>query len=306
MLLAAFVGMAATFRWSYAPFLALGMAVSLWPARSKLKFADFAGAVLVLLLVMLPSFAYNSVRTGSPFVAAAAAPQFPNMPRFSTDIFRGIFDLTLSGSKGLFIFCPCILFSIFGFLRRFRPPGGIWCGISVSSLLYLVTLSAIPARGGGLSWGPRYLIPALPLLFYLTAMVGSVTAGFSKKILMILLFVSALINVPTFAVNYMLALSEDPLAVNNVGFHPEAAIYRGLITGLRGKILPVRNELEGAKSNVTRDFPDIWLAHAARQFKPLAPVAVLACLFLFGIMAYGVHRACQDDSPGQSNFRKIA
>ena len=76
---------------------------------------------------------------------------------------RAFYGLTLSPGKGLLVFAPPVLAAAGGLaLWARRRPAPAWlCAGSVTA--YLVVYSFDTGWHGGASWGPRYLLPVLPL-----------------------------------------------------------------------------------------------------------------------------------------------
>jgi hypothetical protein len=102
----------------------------------------------------------NLVRFGSPLESGygSEASQF-----FPSHLWYTIPKLLGSLDKGLFIFSPVLFLGLFGwreFARRF-PWEAVLCGALVVSNLMLA--GAWHSWVGGWSWGPRLLVPAIPL-----------------------------------------------------------------------------------------------------------------------------------------------
>lgn len=91
----------------------------------------------------------------------------------------GLYGLTLSTGKGLLIYAPPVLLSLLGFpkfLRLYRQDALVIGGIF---LLFLVVYSTRRGWHGGACWGPRYLLPILPLLML---PAGSFLSSHAKQI----------------------------------------------------------------------------------------------------------------------------
>jgi hypothetical protein len=71
------VALVGSFRYSLLPFVILGVLVCLYRSRSLARRHRFACAAACLLL-LLPTFAYNNVRMGSPFIPATRAAVYAN------------------------------------------------------------------------------------------------------------------------------------------------------------------------------------------------------------------------------------
>jgi hypothetical protein len=110
-----------------------------------------AGALPFLLIIAW----YNQARWGSPWVEGhVAAGSFSH---FHASLLRGMIGLLFSPGRGIFWYNPALLLlllfpsSIAAFWRRTRGLG------------YLLFYARFPNWADGLSWGPRYIIPVLPL-----------------------------------------------------------------------------------------------------------------------------------------------
>ena len=75
-----------------------------------------------------------------------------------------IYGLLLSPGKGLFLYSPVLLASVIGFwrFRHKRPAEAFIAGGSLLALLGLY--SSLLDWYGGVAWGPRFLVPVIPLL----------------------------------------------------------------------------------------------------------------------------------------------
>jgi hypothetical protein len=109
----------------------------------------------ILILMML-----NAVRFGNPLVSGYGSEGHDfalNRLPFT------IPALLVSLDKGLFVFCPVLLVGLLGwpeFVRTRRPEALLFGALIVCNLL--INAAFVGWRGGW-SWGPRYLVPLLPL-----------------------------------------------------------------------------------------------------------------------------------------------
>ena len=173
--------------------LFLGLAVALEPTTVALAVV-LLGAVVVrwgrpglLVLAWAAPFASLVFLTGLPAASAAAGADAT--------------ALLVSPAKGAFIFAPVALVGLAGALRALRPAAGRrhWDRPSPSRLLPAACLiaavahfAAVAFAGGwadGVSWGPRLVAPAWPLLlvflpegFALLGVVGSLLALLSVSV----------------------------------------------------------------------------------------------------------------------------
>lgn len=117
-----------------------------------------AGAVPAMVLLL----ALNEARMGSPFATAIARPEFAGNNALVGPFLTGFSGLLFSPGKGLLFHAPLVFVGLAGFLVARRR--GLFLGV-LSALVLLVLLHAkVRNWSGHWAWGPRYLIPALPLL----------------------------------------------------------------------------------------------------------------------------------------------
>ena len=121
----------------------------------------------VLTLFTLPFIAsccfvgwLNAIRFGSALESGygSEAEQF-----FPSQLLRTVPMLVGSLDKGLFIFCPILILGLFGwkaFFRQHRPEAILCLVLIAENLLWAASWHSWE---GGWSWGPRLLVPTIPL-----------------------------------------------------------------------------------------------------------------------------------------------
>ncbi len=125
---------------------------------------------------------YNHVRFRNPLESGYDL----TAEGFTHPMLDGIYHLLASPSYGLIVFWPAFLVALFGlaaFFRRFPDEGILACGV-------FVTLLAVYAKWWafwGLAWGPRFLIPALPLLSLLLLPAFQTVGHWRKGVILLLL-----------------------------------------------------------------------------------------------------------------------
>lgn len=114
-----------------------------------------APAGLVLL-------ALNHVRTGQALLSPVMLPQFAGNNALVAPFAQGFFGNLVSPGKGLLVHAPLAVLGLWGLARARR-----WRVFS-AALAALVALALVHAKvrnwSGHWAWGPRYLLPAVPLL----------------------------------------------------------------------------------------------------------------------------------------------
>ncbi len=173
------------------------------PPRWKHELAAFA---VPLLLGAGLVVAYNQARYGGPlnfgYTEDSAA--------FTTPLFVGLFGLLLSPGKGLFFYAPPVLLALFGAARfwRTRPLAARLALPLIVGQLWLY--ARFYSWGGDGSWGPRYLLPLLPLCL---VGVGCVLEQGRRRAFVLLVLLGMLAQVggvTIFYGNYLRKLGEFP------------------------------------------------------------------------------------------------
>ena len=83
---------------------------------------------------------------------------------FTSDLLSGIYGLVFSFNKGIIFYAPLVVLAPVGIglmVRAHREEAAL---IVLASLSYVSLFAKFYDWGAGWSWGPRYLVPILPLL----------------------------------------------------------------------------------------------------------------------------------------------
>ena len=102
---------------------------------------------------------------------------------FSTSTLTGIYGLLLSPGKGLFFYAPILALAIPGLVRLYRRDRALALLLAGVSLGPLLLYSHWWAWHGDNAWGPRYLVPILPILTLAAAETwrGALSPGFAGR-----------------------------------------------------------------------------------------------------------------------------
>ena len=148
---------------------------------------------------ILVYFAYNHPRFGG-------ALRFNRPLTFSlSKLPDGVAGQLLSPWRGLIWYCPAVL-ALAGLSGRiFRRLDVL---LILSTALAYLFLYSMREWTGGLSWGPRYLVPALPGLMALSGLLETR----SRMALILLTLLGFLVNVPTLVSYYERIDQEDNLS----------------------------------------------------------------------------------------------
>ena len=76
----------------------------------------------------------------------------------------GIAGLLASPGKSVFLYSPPIILAILGIRGLFRRDRMLALAVVASTLAHLALISSLSFFGGDWCWGPRYLVPILPLM----------------------------------------------------------------------------------------------------------------------------------------------
>jgi len=108
-------------------------------------------------------FWFNDLRFGSLFRDGKL--QFRSrrgFPMFGNPV-AGLATLILSPGKSIFLYSPTLVIAVIGMRRLFREQQALALGLCSASIALVLFISCISFAGGDWCWGPRYLVPLLPL-----------------------------------------------------------------------------------------------------------------------------------------------
>ena len=128
------------------------------PLRSRiLKLAAFGAPVAIAVGIDL---AYDVLRFGQPL----GGPYSGDQLGFSTPLLKGVFGLLLSPGVGLFVYTPVLLMSILAFprfLKHWKVEGALILALFAVRMAFFARYWS---WDGGSTWGPRFLVPLIPLM----------------------------------------------------------------------------------------------------------------------------------------------
>jgi hypothetical protein len=123
------------------------------------RWRGVAAFVLALLPGLLVVAAYNTLRFGLPWRAGYGGGQFFNHP-----VLSGLYGLLLSPGGGLLWYVPLTAVALLGLALAWRR-SPILVGVAAYLLVSrLLLFSAWWTWSGQITWGPRFLAPAMPAL----------------------------------------------------------------------------------------------------------------------------------------------
>ncbi len=282
------------------PFFAAAIWRAGWDARAK---GDPAGrpyggraAGMAMLGAALAALAvdlgYNALRFGSPWATG-----YPSEERFSHPIHLGLYGFLFSPGRSVFLFCPVLVIAMFGLPRMWREARETLGLVAAVVAFHLCVYACwwAWANGRGL-WGPRYLVPMIPLALVPAAWLrpGRLwTAVLGVSIAIQLMGVltwgrflvapekeRARVEVKAFHVSHSAVLSPDAWA--SIGALRWDRAYEP--SALADPHSPEARELKNTTAAV-------WWAYAWRagfSAKTLAPALVFAAIALASLAILGV------------------
>ena len=117
----------------------------------------FASGLSIGIIVIL---AYNFVRFGAPLETGYGSEMFG----FVTPIRVGLYGLLLSPGRSIFIFSPPLVFVVLGLPAFWARWKSEFLLIFALAAAYTVVFAHWWAWAGGGVWGPRLLVPIIPIL----------------------------------------------------------------------------------------------------------------------------------------------
>jgi len=146
---------------------------------------------------------YNAARFGSPFTLGYKD------QTFSHGLLSGLYGMTLSPGRGIFIYAPIIIAGLCVLLTRRGPELVIGILAAVMLVARIVFYARWWAWFGGDVWGPRFMIPVLPAF---VPLVGAALERWRSS-------------------RWILAAGAMTMALSLVGvwvtLHPLGNVYRG-------------------------------------------------------------------------------
>jgi hypothetical protein len=156
---------------------------------------------------------WNWLRFGSPLTTSYAAWQ-PETG-FSTPLVVGVFGLWLSAGKGLLVYNPIAWLGLIGLIPLWRRDRALAVLIGLLILIPTFFFARYDLWTGGWNWGPRYLLPLVPLLVVTAGVwVQANPSRFRRGALLAACALGFVLNAPAVLVDhsrYMIAAGErDP------------------------------------------------------------------------------------------------
>jgi hypothetical protein len=239
-----------------------------------------------------PSLAYNFVRTGSPiWPATASASYLAGNNAMTGNIVHGFWGVLFAPNRGLFVFAPaCLLLFALPFVWRRVPRADrrLLAAIGGGAVLYVLFIARLKNWGGAFGWGPRYLIPIVPVVYYGAALAFVALWDRWRRWLVCAMVACVIATGPALLVNWSLAIVVFPQALDQDAAGPfqHVAVWRAFADGLRGQPLPLpANLMDDAERRVGARFPDLWLARVMERSRAAFVAGLALALALVSVGA---------------------
>ncbi len=154
----------------YLPLPTLYLLYLLWRAHSQEPhFAHrIPHSALPFVVGLLPGLAltagYNALRYGTPFTFGY------EQEGFTTPLLTGLYGLLASPGKGIIWFAPPVVLGVVGLVRWLRGPNALLRAQAVliagQAVVVLVFHALWSSWAGNIAWGPRLILPLVPLLLW--------------------------------------------------------------------------------------------------------------------------------------------
>lgn len=165
---------------------------------------------------------------------------------------KHIFGFIFSPSKGLLFFSPSIILGIIGWRIAPKPLNRLLASVCITVFFYLVIYGANFAwHGSAWCWGPRYIIPVIPLVYL------GIFFFFSKRTLLfstILIAISFSVQILSTSSFYKRQLVKDYIANGDI-YWTDQYFYTFKFFPLKGQLNSIQNVITKRKDELFLYFP---------------------------------------------------
>jgi hypothetical protein len=278
------IGLASLCRYSLLPFLLIASGFALWPTLRRATWSQRLGALGLLVLLLLPDLWFNALRSGRFWVPGESAPQFivihitPHYLVSTLGMFFGI-------QRGLFFYAPaCLLGYIATLALGWRAHGYAriaWLGVLATSVAYAITVVLLH-NWYVYGWGPRYLVPLMPVLFVATA-VACERRTIPRVVAYASIAFGALTQFPVAFTNWHALLA----VVGVEGRAPDGIVglWRAFLRGIR-----TGQSFGSSEAHRALQVPDTWWWHALGNHPPYLLGVIIAVAGLVTLLTIGARR----------------
>lgn len=122
---------------------------------------------------------------------------------FDTPLATGLYGFLLSPGKSVLLFAPPVILAIVGLRRLWKLDRGVAAAAILFPLVYLFFYARYAYWEGGYCVGPRYLVPAIPLLCLGLGPILSSWTARARSAAIACLMVGAMVQVVSLATSFM-------------------------------------------------------------------------------------------------------
>ncbi|MBN1355254.1 hypothetical protein JXA40_03180 [bacterium] len=206
-------------------FLVLLMADRPSPPRTLEQLKPAALFLMVISFGISLLLAYNYIRFGSILETGYDRLPSGQLRSFTLNPMTGLKILLFSPGKSIFLFNPLCLAALSGMVMGFRRKQDrpLAAFALVTPLVFLLVLSQWARVEGGVSWGPRLMLPAFPVMLLALALPArQYTLKGLCCLTVPLIIIGTSIQFSGVAVNFTRPIHRS----YDDYFHPETGIYR--------------------------------------------------------------------------------
>jgi hypothetical protein len=164
---------------------------------------DRARILAFWVIGLLPEAAvwgiYNYVRYGSPLDAGYLRDQ---VPAWGSSVFAGVAGLLFSPGASIIIYCPITLLAVWALIRSGRTHARLGILVLAEAAVFTLFYAQLGNWIGGRSYGPRYLVPFLPLICLPLAAWLENGGGIRKRMAVGVAALSLFVQVPGVLVDF--------------------------------------------------------------------------------------------------------
>lgn len=144
------------------PWCFLYILLTIYPekCRKKSVFLIFGNVLLGVIIPVAVILVYNAVRFGSFFETGYGT----DAGKFTNPLLAGLYGLSVSAGRGMLWYNPLFLAGAYGVLLLYRKFAAECIFITGVSVTYFIFYAKWFMWEGGWCWGPRFLVPIIPLL----------------------------------------------------------------------------------------------------------------------------------------------
>jgi len=279
------VGLACLCRYSLGPFLIPAATLAMWPTIRRVTPRQRLLVVGLLLFMLLPDLWYNQLRTGRFWVPGEAAPQWEPL-HITGQYLLGTLGMFFGVQRGLLFYAPVCLLgyaAVLALIWRTRGFARIAWATALACAVAYATTVVLLHNWYVYGWGPRYLVPLLPVLFVATV-VACETHVIPRAAAYIAVGFGLVTQAPVAFTNWHAMLAV--VGVQDRAPNGITGLWNSFVHGLT-----TGRSFGGTKSPRTLEVPDTWWWHAVGSHLPYVIGIVIAAAGLAAVITYGARHA---------------